>query len=174
MIGDADGSFSAPAISRDHRLFNDDRSLSARVGEIVGQIVTLPEVGRVLMEKMRADDKRSQGFIIEYWFPIPVFASDSTGAVRHVERLRITLSSERNTTPVKLRGGGLKDAQIAGGQGDGEAGKLLVAIVEREGQEPTMAVDQQKGGMSKRIVNVDEKGALSVTVSRPPAEGRDK
>ena len=172
IIRDADEAILNTVMSRQEELFSQDRKLSTTVGNVLDAVLAPPEVGRVFMDHMCAKDQSVGVFTVEYFFPTPVslfdvagnirdcerlFILDSSGVIRPIDGLRIVIDAQRSRTPIELRHGVLKDSPIAYGSGKGQAGELLVAVVEREQGEATLAVAQQKGVTSKSLVNVDSR-----------------
>lgn len=162
-------------MARDQLLFNEDRTLSTTVGNLLDVVTTTPEVGRVFMDKMHEEGQRTGVFTAMYRFPRPFPIVDSTGSIRRCEKvfmadatgtvyamngLRIVFDAQRSTTPIALKHGSLKDTPVAYGDADGEAGKLLVAVVEQEQRGAKVAVTRQERGRSQPLVNVDQTSGL--------------
>jgi hypothetical protein len=188
IIRDADEAILNTVMSRQEELFSQDRKLSTTVGNVLDAVLAPPEVGRVFMDHMCAKDQSVGVFTVEYFFPTPVslfdvagnirdcerlFILDSSGVIRPIDGLRIVIDAQRSRTPIELRHGVLKDSPIAYGSGKGQAGELLVAVVEREQGEATLAVAQQKGVTSKSLVNVDSRSRTPQVTTTSMRVGAD-
>ena len=154
VIRDNDEEEAVP-IGRDVLLFNKDQSLSATVGGVVDNIVASPEVGKLLLERMHNENLKEKQFAADYSFHEYIAALDSSGVERPIAKLRIVFDSVRTQTAVDLVSGSILGSQVAYGEGKGEAGRIRVAVIEREGQEPITEVLKQSGSKWKPFVDVD-------------------
>ena len=104
---------------------------------------------------MHNENLKEKQFAAEYSFPEYVAALDSSGVERPIAKLRIVFDSVRTQTAVDLVSGSILGSQVAYGEGKGEAGRVRVAVIEREGQEPITEVLKQSGSKWKPFVDVN-------------------
>lgn len=168
LMRDTGGTLQSRPISRDESIFSEDRRVSATAGQLVDQIMLRPDVGRVFLEKMHADQQTTADFFIDFEFPTPAFFMDASG-VSKLEGIRIGLTAERSTTQVPLTRGWLKDARVGFGEGKNDAGRLMVAILEPKGRAPEVHIIQSREGIEQALVNVDQETGAPPTTSTPDA-----
>ena len=89
---------------------------------------------------------------------------NSTGTHSEITSLTLAVVTRRRTTRVPLKRAAFREAQIAYGEGAGDFGPVLVAIVEREGEPPRGLMYRQKGGW-EQIVPLDQRWRATVKVA---------
>jgi hypothetical protein len=155
ILSDDESQTSRP-IGGEVTLFTKDRSTYASVQDVVQNIVSSAELGKVILEHMHNNHLTTHTFTADYTFPEPAVAKDDRGIDHSIGTLRITLNARRAQTPVPLRSGRVAGANVAYGEGEGGAGKLRIAVVEQSGKKLVADVRQKTGNVWKPLVHIDE------------------